>query len=508
MKERTLNVRDVDFEDFLVNDAEFALDRYARVLSAEIAMKERFGDVTLRPQIDAVRAEYGDLIANAKSEKTAGKLAKERDRVIDRIEAARDLMRGTYQLGERGRVPYRVLQSLMSYNFIRLLGDVVVSSLGDIARLSMTHGMRNVMEGAVVPLIRNLKQTRMTAIQAKEWAGISEVMLATRLMKIADITDPYSARTPLENTLSTMSGMAGKYSGILHWNDALKSMAVLSFTNRVRRLNGTKADERFLNRVGLSEDLAERARTQMQTHGEDGAGAFDPHIERWTDPEVRDQFVRAMRADADTTVVTPGIGDKVPVAEHHYWLKPALQFRSFTLAAHRKILIAGLQEDQTRFLMNAATMSAMGMMVYQAKALTSGRDTSDNPGVWIAEGIDRAGIIPLYMEISNMLEAVNGPGAFYLLGNLLGENPEMASRFASRNVGGALAGPTAGLLGDLKNIVQSTFIGITDDKTGVLSGVTEGTVGSAKRILPFGNHPAIRPYLNLYAVPSAKEALR
>lgn len=153
-------------------------------------------------------------------------------------------------------------------------------------------------------------------------------------------------------------------------------------------------------------------------------------------------------------------------------------------------------------------MMAVGMFVYYLKSLSAGREPSDNVGVWVAEGIDRAGVIPLYMELSNMLESVNGPGVYYLLGNLLGENPERVSRYASRNVAGALAGPTAGLLADLKNLTFSGITGLTDDEPGPGSGMTPGTVGSFKRVFPFGNHPGVKQFFNLWLVPGWQEAVR
>lgn len=38
--------------------------------------------------------------------------------------------------------------------------------------------------------------------------------------------------------------------------------------------------------------------------------------------------------------------------------------------------------------------------------------------------------------------------------------------------------------------------------------VTSGDVDSAKRLVPFGNHPAVKQLLNLWLVPEAKEAVR
>lgn len=501
LKERTLNVKDVDFEDFLVNDAEFLLDRYNRTISADAVLAERFGSADMAESLEKVRSDFDKRIeANPNDSK---KLAAERGRVLERLEAARDLMRGTYRLDERGTGAARTLRALQSYNFIRLLGDVVASSMGDLVRVGMVHGMRPLFDGAIAPMVKDLKNFRTTAKAAKEAAGISEVLLATRLMRIADITDPYSARTPIENTINTMSHLAGKYSGILHWNDALKSMAVMAFANRMRRLKNSKSDKAFINRLGISQEMSKRIRSQMEEFGESGA-VFETNLSKWTDENARSIYLQAMRADADSVIVTPGIGNKVPVAERHFWLKPALQFKSFSLAAHQKVLLLGLQENETRFLIGAVNMTVFGMMAYYYKSMSAGREPSDNIGTWIAEGVDRAGIVPVYMELNNMFEALGGPGAYYQLGSLVGEAPQRASRYQGRNAGGILAGPTAGLVGDAKNILMGSFSGLTDNDDGALSGITDGTISSTKRVMPFGNHPGIKQFLNLWMMPALK----
>lgn len=128
-------------------------------------------------------------------------------------------------------------------------------------------------------------------------------------------------------------------------------------------------------------------------------------------------------------------------------------------------------------------------------------------GVPADHGIYRAGVVPLIMELNNIFEAVEGPGAYFLLGNLLGEAPERASRYQSRNAGAVIAGPTAGLIGDFRNLLQGTLRGLSDGEPGVLSGFDDGTAGSIDRVLPFGNHPGIKQFLNLWAIPALKGEL-
>ncbi len=501
LNERTLNVRDVDFEDFLINDAEQVLNRYARVMSAETALTKRFGRADMADQIDEINADYARLRDELTTPKARTKLERERRRVIESLKAARDQVRGNYLAAERASGRYRAVQGALTFNYIRALGDVVKSSLPDVFKLSMTNGVRNVWADALIPLVTNTGAAKAARAQIAEVSGIAEVLLNSRMMRIADITDPHAMRTPIENTLNLMASKASLFSGIMHWNQFLKETAGVLSMNRLRRIDLNKIsqrDDRFLRRIKLTPANLERIQGEMKLHGQDLGGHFVPNARLWKD-DISELFGAVIRADADTVIVTPGIGDKVPLAEKAWWMKPALQFKAFALAAHRKSLIVGLQEDQGRFLSNAALSVSMGMFVYWLKAQSREKgNLSDNPGVWLAEGIDRSAMLPIYMEINNMAERIGAPGVYYGLGSVFGEAPERASRFQVRSVAGSVLGPTFGLLTDTLTVGSAALkgeVGTSDIKAG-------------RRLMPYGNHPGMKEFLNLWAVPELQAAVK
>ncbi len=499
LKERTLNVRDIDFEDFLNNDAEYVINRYARVMTAEIALKDRFGSTDLKQQISDVKNDYRELIQAAPRGEERTKLKQERDRIIERIEAVRDLMRGNYQVGTRSGVPYRVMQSAMTYNFIRALGGLVLSALPDVARIAMQNGMGHFMEGGLRPLASNLKQFKLQAKQARELAGIAEVELNNRLMRIADVADPVGNQTPVENALNSMGALASTLSGGTYWNDFLKGMATQVTTNRLRRLTDSVEDKTFLKRLKVNSRDALAIKDAMNKHGVEVGGVFDPRVDKWPE-RIRDIYAAALRSDAETVIVTPGLGDKVPAAEHHFWLKPALQFKSFALAAHSRVMLAGLQENQTRFLMSSMTMSSMGMFVYWLKVQSSGREPSENLGTWLAEGIDRSGVFPLIMEVNNVFESIGAPGVYSILS--MGEDE--ASRYAVRSTSGKVLGPTAGLIEDTATVLSRVLAQLNPLASENAKDIKAGDIAALRRLIPFGRHPGFKEYLDLHLVPNLK----
>jgi len=86
------------------------------------------------------------------------------------------------------------------------------------------------------------------------------------------------------------------------------------------------------------------------------------------------------------------------------------------------------------------------MLTYLFKNWDAGRELSDDPMVWITEGIDRSGMLGIYMEANNTMEKISGNSIG--MRPLLGINAP-ASRYASRSALDSAVGPTFGLLGTL-----------------------------------------------------------
>jgi hypothetical protein len=183
-------------------------------------------------------------------------------------------------------------------------------------------------------------------------------------------------------------------------------------------------------------------------------------------------------------------------------------------------LIRGLGEDHVDFLTGAAAMISMGMAVYYMKGLSGNFEVSDNPGVWIAEGIDRSGVLSVPMEINNMLEGeLNraGLGGVYTgLAHAFGDGGALSSRYRFKRdfLGSAILGPTASTVNDVRKVTGAALaetvatgkaaLGVDSDQE-VGDAITSGTVGSAGRLLPFANHPGVKQFMRYFAIPEAKE---
>ena len=106
--------------------------------------------------------------------------------------------------------------------------------------------------------------------------------------------------------------------------------------------------------------------------------------------------------------------------------------------------------------------TTIGMMVSYLKMIERGDEEGaerllENPGLWIADGFDRTGIASLPFEVSNTAEKWGIPGVMAAAQAIAGDPDRggTATRYASRNALGAIAGPIGGTIQDMQTIASA-----------------------------------------------------
>lgn len=512
LKERTFNVQDELVEDFLESDMELVLRNYTRKMGAEIELTEKFGRADMQAQFEAVNKEYDDLSQAATSEAERIKLDKARKRDLTNLAAFRDMVRGTYRAADEDSNWSRLTRAALTWNYIRLLGGVTISSLTDAARLIGVHGVRATMREALPALISNLQAVKISKQDARDLGVVAETVLQSRLSTLADLQDPYRYGSNYERMLSNASNIFSKATGLSWWNDTMRSMASVMTQNRMARnaLNWKQAgrEERaYMAYLGIGEDMAQRIAAQLERHGVVEQGIHGANLSEWDDEVARRAWGAALAKDADRTIVQKGVTD-TPLWMKSNWGRLIMQFKSFGLASHQRVLIAGLQERPHRLAEQLVFSTAIGMMIAWAKLkerelFTGNSEESDrllgNPGLWIADGLDRTGILSLPFEVSNTANKVGVPFGIVPAAQAIAQDPDrggQASRYASRNKLGAVMGPSAGIFEDLTTIAGQLAAG--DLKP---SGAT-----AIVNQLPGGSLPVVKSVLHGIVKPAVREA--
>ncbi|WP_239703351.1 hypothetical protein [Morganella morganii] len=488
-KARTLNIPDERIKDFLESDVNYVMENYIRQVAPEIELTKRFGRVDMDGQIKAITEDYNRLISEADTPKERAKLEKRREADLRDIRAMRDRLLGTYGAPKdpasffvrAGRVARHV-------NFLRLLGGMTISSLPDMARPIMQHGLRSALK-PLGKMMTDISKMRIAKADLREMGIGLEYALSSRSKVIADLNDPYSRRTFLERGLEWSSQKFGNFTLMNQYADTMKMWSGLITQSKVLNAANAVAGGKKLSKkeitklahIGIDESMLHRIADQYSRHGEDLDGLLTGHSHLWDDRVVREVFQSAILKDVRTTVITPGIGD-TPLMMSSELGKIVMQFKTFFFATHNRALVSGIQSGDASFYYGALLQVGLGSLVYVLKSMMAGREINTDPANLVKEGLDWSGMMGWLGEPNNVLE--NLSGGTYGMSAMFGGPP--ASRYQSRNGIGALLGPTFDLGGDIKNITAGVLNGEFDDRE----------VRSVRKLLPFQNLFYLAPLLN------------
>jgi len=475
--ERVLNVPDEMIEPWLESDIETVARFYARSIIPDIELSRSFGDPTMRRVISGIRDSYQDMIVGAKNEAERAQLASRRDSDITDLAAMRDRLRGTYGApADPSGFFVRGARLVRNGNYLSLLGAMTESSIPDLARPVMVHGVLRTLRDGVLPLITNFRQYRLATEEAKRAGAALDMVLDSRAMELADVGDAYGRHSRFERGVQALTERFGKWALMAPWNAALKQFTSVITQHEILsaavRGAGMSARELFhLAQWGISPEVAGRIAAEFGKHGERGS-VWLANTRAWTDRDAIAGFRAALVKEADSTIVTVGVGDR-PLWMSTELGKTVGQFKSFAFASTQRVLISGLQRRDMATLNGTLLSIALGMGVYGLKSRAAGRETSDDPAVWVREGVDRSGILGWLYEAGNISEKFTRG----LIGPRAITGGELASRYASRGVFGALFGPTVGRVED---IAKATGAAVSGE-------FTESDVRALRRLLPFQN---------------------
>ncbi|KRB51784.1 hypothetical protein ASE04_09630 [Rhizobium sp. Root708] len=507
LKERTFNIPDERVEDFLENDMEVVLRRYARTMGAEVELAQKFGRPDMKEQFEAITRDYEELRSTAKTPAEREKLSKAEARDVKNLTAFRDMIRGTYKAADEGSDWSKITRAALTWNYLRLMGGVTLTSLTDAASILGKFGARQIMTDGLPALVSGTRAAKIARQDARDLGVVTERVLQSRLANLADLQDPYAHGSKFERFLSNTSNAFTKATGLGYWNDTLRTVVAVMSQNRMLR-NATnwaaadKAEKAYMAMLGIDEDMAQRIAGQFQRHGVEEDGIFGANASAWDDDVARRAWAAALNKDADRTVIMKG------VADNPLWMKSNVgkllfQFKSFSLASHQRVLIAGLQERPHRLAEQLVYATGLGMMISYLKYVERGdvdeaNKLLENPGLWIANGVDRSGILAIPFEFSNTAEKVGLPGIMTAASAVAGDKGRgTASRFASRGTFGAFAGPTIGAFEDLTQIAQQLAAG----------DLKKSGANAIIRQLPGATLPGVRSAVHIGLKPALIDAV-
>ena len=131
-------------------------------------------------------------------------------------------------------------RAVQNLNYLRLLGGMTVSAIPDMAKVIFTHGLTSTFSDGFLPLVRSFKGFRAAAEEVKLAGTAHGMVLDSRTMALADITDDFGRHTILERGIAAASSKFGVVSLMAPWNAGMKQ-----FSGLVTMTNLLRSAERF-----------------------------------------------------------------------------------------------------------------------------------------------------------------------------------------------------------------------------------------------------------------------
>ncbi|MGB0818702.1 MAG: hypothetical protein ACPGQQ_07300, partial [Candidatus Puniceispirillaceae bacterium] len=480
-KARVYNIPDELVEDYLVNDVHAIVESHVRTTAADAELQDTFGGLDFDIIKRQVQEDYQQLIARAgKDADKVKKLEAKKRKDISDLQAMWDKLRGMYAQPDDYAAPQHVAErAFLAWNYARLLGGMTLSAVPDMGRHVMVHGMQRTMGDGLSAMITDFKGWKFAVEDVREAAVGLDMALSTTARARANMDEftPVSGR--VDAVSQTVAQNFGNVTLMNQWNTAQKTFAgVMTQTRMMRAIQDVGAGKTIptkeienLASHGIDRDMARRIAKQFATHGEKRQRVLVPNARAWDDVAAANTFRSAVRKQVDEIIVTPGLDRPLWMSRPGWRLVG--QFRSFAFGAMQRVTMAGLQQADAAAVSGLMLSIGLGAMVYAAKTLSAGREVSDDPRVWLTEGIDRSGVTGWFFDVNNIIEkATRGTVGI----NALAGGPPM-SRYASRNVIDSIAGPTLGLSQDFFQTTGSVFSG--DWK--------ESDTRAIRRLLPYQN---------------------
>jgi len=461
--------------DYLETDISVLAKAYTRTMAPDLEMAGR-GWLDLDSKLKQIDDAYSNKKAKATTPEEQTKLHDHMGEDIEMIKAIWERLRGTYALPKNpDGLLSRSFAVARDLNYLRLLGQQTFSSIPDIGHVVVQHGMRNFTNG-IVPMIKDWKTYRLAAEDVKTSGEGIDMIINSYAMNLGEVFDDFGRHSKFERGLKKATNAFGYLTLITPWNTALKQfVGIVGQTRSLQAIenliNGTidNAERARLALFGINDDDARAIYGQFSKHGVKHSNIWWANTNDWTDVNAARVYRAAMSKEINKVIVTPG--QEKPLLLSTELGRTVMQFRSFSMSSMQRVTMAAIQQRDAKAVAGVTMMVGLGMLAYYLK--TPNEKLSNDPAVWVAEGIDRSGVTGWLFDANNMIE--KGTRGSIGVSRLVGAPP--MSRYASRNLVESFLGPTSGLATDAATIIGSVTSG----------DIKESDMRAARRMFPLQN---------------------
>lgn len=359
--------------------------------------------------VDAVRAEYRQLISAAPTQKAKTALIAERDMAERNIALFRDRLTGADLSGvaNKDTLWYWGTQKSKQLALLNYLPGFGISSLTDFAALLLHHRIGDVIKTSVGMMkgsFDGLEKRQIAALAhaaeltshaAQDLSAMKAESLAYNMGVGVQGSARHTITSRIDMVGARLQNAASWVSFLPQMSNYIRTVAALDTMNniadRVAKFGTLHIrDQGHLATLGIGKEQAERLHRFLAEHGTRGEGGmFQPNVDLWgTSAEAkaaaRDLDVAITR---ETMFATPshGVGD-VPRFLSTHLGSILMQFQSFLFTSYTRLIAPMIQKatytQDLRMLGVLAANVGLATMVIASKDVLSAKNPLDR---WSAE---------------------------------------------------------------------------------------------------------------------------
>ena len=361
---------------------------YYRQVTPDILFTKKYGDPNglgykyideaqsmTFPGLYQIAQEYNVKAFKASSKQQKAKIIKERNKVLEDMEAAVELVRGTYGLpADPHHWTSRGMRAMKHYNALTMLTGFFAAT-ADVARITMTSGIQRGFKTQFEMWADMLGNKQLGILkagkkEAQSFAEAVDMITGQRAMLFSDIGDMFGMTSKIEGMMGKAANFNFMYVNLMsRWTEFMKSAASVTIGSRILEDSikwgkGTLADKNKtkLAASGIDEQMAKKIAREFELHGTKLEYNFMANSAEWTDDAAKQAFGAALNKDINITIVTPGKGD-TPLFMNYELASTIVQFKKFAMAATQRMLLRGMQERDMDFLFGSILLMGTGMLV-------------------------------------------------------------------------------------------------------------------------------------------------
>jgi len=467
-------------------------------VAARLSLRKMFGTEDPKDMIREIRDDYNSMITNARqrglTDRYIRRLEKERDKMESDIRGSWDRALGRYGLPEDpDSFVHWSMQKLRAWNFIKYGTGFLLSSLTDLATVSLTSGFHSYTWKNISQTGKMMKGLR--SDELRRMALMSErVLHNSATLKKSDVDDirnmsgigehgslKHGLTSATDRVFQGLTDTASVLSGMLWWNTRLKALAMMemqhNLVGQMARYRQTfeaasagnkkaQLEVARLASVGIGTEQVQRIGAMMAKHPpEKWDGVYELEMSRWLDEgdigqKAYDDVMFALRRSATRAVMTPGMGE-TPLFMSKGWGKMLMQFQTYGFVTLNRFVVPALQRGNPMTYGDMEAVMSMGFAAGLGSVVVAGKDIlrageikERSPQQWAYDILDRSGY--------SMFMSVPLASIYNVAGAAMGwkERPSRYSQQTSQL--GLVFGPSGNTMTDMFGVGQNAVYGDFD----------------------------------------------